>query len=197
MAFRPSHCCSLVLANWCTAISWILRRTGKASRFITVVGAGSKATDSIDIFGHQRSKRGYWPFAPQMKAGMYTLRPSRPQTLTTPHPHPLSVRRATANCPFRVRCSDFCGYFVESLGDYRSDRNGLCCRPANGGAYGLLLSFVIRSLLLLSSDQGSYAYFINCSDSTVIQKDMARHIQVMHTRVHETTLSPLPPSSIY
>ncbi len=88
-------------------------------------GCGFKSDRLHRLIGHQRSKRGHRPFACPDQS-WYVLPPS----LTTPHPTshpapPLSVRRATANCPFRVCCSDFRGYSAESLGDHRSDRNGL------------------------------------------------------------------------
>ena len=93
---------------------------------------GFKSDRLHRLIGHQRSKRGHRPFACPDN-GWYVHSPpppppSAPQPLTTPHlaPRaPLSVRRATANCLFRVCCSDFRGYSAESLGDHRSDRNGL------------------------------------------------------------------------
>ena len=66
----------------------ILGRIGKASRFITVVGEDSRATDCIDWLGTNDPSAAIDPLPAQMKAGPpppqdpQTLRPSPPRTHT-------------------------------------------------------------------------------------------------------------------
>ena len=107
--------------------------------------------------------------------------PSAPQPLTTPHPAPRTPLRSVGQ--LLIACVVFVVVIFADTPRRVWVTTGvieMACSPASGGTYSLLLSASRGRDGRLTN-----VYIIyNCSEDTIVKKNMARHIQVMHAHVH-------------
>ena len=100
----------------------ILGKIGKASRFITVVGEDSRATDCIDWLGTNDLSAAIDPLPAQMKAGPPPPPPQDPQTLRPSPPRTHTPRLIPHDCYSGIL---FLSLFLSFFLSFSLERPGL------------------------------------------------------------------------